>query len=172
MPRGESSPVIYGQVRRIMGGPKKKKRARLISVNPTAATAAVGGDGVSNTCRQSSRYNVCRLCGARPPPRARLMREKPTVNPVRFPGPSCGCRRFAAVHHAAAAARKSDHVGNGTTRVRIVEFFDETFIGARVPPHEHIRRHLKARCARENVGIINNGERSKSRVATRSTSRK
>lgn len=49
-------------------------------------------------------------------------------------------------------SRKSDHVGNGTTRVHVVRVSTKLLL-------EHIRRHLKARCARENVGIINNGER-------------
>jgi len=82
-------------------GQAEKKGARLISANPTAIAAGVGS--VSNTCRQSSRYNFRRLCGVRPRHTcaAADVRKNQRINPVRFrSGPPCGCRRFATVHHA------------------------------------------------------------------------
>lgn len=138
---GESSAVIYGQVRRITGGPKKRSKIDpRKSVDRLRVAVAAG---VSNTCRQSSRYNVRRLCAVGP----RLMRKKTNGKSCSIPGPSrINCRRFRNRTSCGRGSKIWSRWRRNYTRSRVVH--DETFI--RESAREHIRR-LKSRCGKKTL---------------------
>lgn len=148
--RGESSAVIYGQVRRrITNGPGKKREGKIDlrksnRHQPPPAASVTRADEVS-------RYNVRRLCGARPP---RDWNPRKTAGKSRsISEPPCGRRRFAGSR--TSCGQCGSKIWSRCQRNRACSSVsDETFIGG------GIRRRLKTHGARENVGIINN-ERGK-----------
>lgn len=122
LPRGESS---TGQVRRITGGPKKTSKIDLRKSNRCHRRRWWWRASVTRAGKVRGITSVDYVVLGRHTRAADA--QKTNGKSCSIPGPPCDRRRFAAVHHAAAAARKSDHVGNGATRVRVVEFFRRNF---------------------------------------------